>query len=108
MKYELLPENVVSIFGYPDLLEKSVVDEAVAELVADRRKLLADKRALMLEVKHLKERQPIPSGPPEEDGSTYQEKSEHPSDGEGLSGHEYSPSRNVKDWTRTSDGTCDS
>lgn len=106
MKYELLPEQVISIFGYPDLLEKSVVDEAIAELVADRRKLLADKRALMLEVKRLKERQPIPSNLPEEDGSTYQEKSERPSDGVGPSAPGCSP-RPSRDWTQTSDGTCD-
>lgn len=74
MKYELLPEQVVSIFGYPEpLLEESVVKAAVQELVDDRKKLLADKRALMLEVKQLKERLLTLEGLHEEDENTYQE-----------------------------------
>lgn len=71
MKYELLPEQVVSIFGYPEpLLEESVVKAAVQELVDDRKKLLADKRALMLEVKQLKERLRTLEGLHEEDENT--------------------------------------
>lgn len=81
MKYELLPEQVVSIFGYPEhLLEEPVVKAAVQELVDDRKKLLADKRALMLEVKQLKERLRILSSLPEEDASTCQESPEYSRD----------------------------
>lgn len=81
MKYELLPEQVVSIFGYPEpLLEESVVKAAVQELVDDRKKLLADKRALMLEVKQLKERLRILEGLHEEDVNTYQESPGHSRD----------------------------
>jgi regulator of replication initiation timing len=81
MKYELLPEQIVSIFGYPEpLLEESVVKAAVQELVDDRKKLLADKRALMLEVKQLKERLRTLEGLHEEDANTYQESPEHSRD----------------------------
>ena len=44
--------------------------EAIKELVNDRKKLLADKRSLMLEVKQLKERLSTPASPPVEDEST--------------------------------------
>ena len=81
MKYELLPEQVVSIFGYPEpLLEESVVKAAVQELVDDRKKLLADKRALMFEVKQLKERLRTLEGLHEEDANTYQESPGHSRD----------------------------
>lgn len=41
--------------------------EAIKELVNDRKKLLADKRALMLEVMQLKERLSTPASPTVED-----------------------------------------
>ena len=70
MKYEDLPNKVMNVYGYPvGLLEEPVVMEAVRELVSDRKKLLADKRALMLEVMQLKERLRTSSGLPEGDGS---------------------------------------
>lgn len=106
MKYELLHDKAICIYGYPEpLLEESVVNEAVMELVRDRKKLLADKKELMIEVKRLKERLPISASPPEEDVSTYQEKPERPSDGATPQERGYSPSQTVKDWTRTSAGS---
>ena len=70
MKYEDLPNRVMYVYDYPTgLIENPVVMEAVNELVSDRKKILADKRALMLEVMQLKERLRTSSGLPEEDGS---------------------------------------
>lgn len=71
MLYEELHSKVINFYGSPvALLEEPVVMDAVKELVNDRKKLLADKRALMLEVKQLKERLSTPSSPPVEDAST--------------------------------------
>lgn len=71
MLYEELHSKVINFYGYTvALLEEPVVMEAVKELVNDRKKLLADKRALMLEVKQLKERLSTSASPPGEDAST--------------------------------------
>ena len=72
MLYEELPNKVMNVYGYPTgLIEEPVVMDAVKELVNDRKKLLADKRALMLDVKQLKERLSTPASPPGEDASTF-------------------------------------
>ena len=55
--------------------------EAIKELVNDRKKLLADKRSLMLEVKQLKERLSTPASPPVEDESTSPSSPSSPRDG---------------------------
>ena len=55
--------------------------EAIKELVNDRKKLLADKRALMLEVRQLKERLSTPASPPVEDESTSPSSPSGPRDG---------------------------
>ena len=82
MLYEELPNKVMNVYGYPvALLEEPVVMDAVKELVNDRRKLLADKRALMLEVKQLKKRQRTSSNPPGEDASTSPSSPSGPRDG---------------------------
>lgn len=81
MKYELLHDQNVCIFGYPEpLIEEKVVMDAVQELVDDRKKLLADKRTLMLEVNQLKERLRTLEGLHEEDENTYQESPGHSRD----------------------------
>ena len=70
MLYEELNSKVINFYGYSvALLEEPVVMDAVKELVNDRKKLLADKRALMLEVKQLKERLSTPASTPGEDES---------------------------------------
>ena len=71
MLYEELHSKAINFYGYSvALIEEPVVMEAVRELVNDRKKLLADKRALMLEVRQLKERLSTPASPPVEDEST--------------------------------------
>jgi len=106
MKYELLHDKAICIYGYTEpLLEESVVMDAVMELVRDRKKLLADKRELMIEVKKLKERLPISLNPLEEDGSTYQATPERPSDEATPQERGYSPSPTSRDWTQTSVGS---
>lgn len=71
MLYEELHSKVINFYGYSvALLEEPVVMDAVKELVNDRKKLLADKRALMLEVNQLKERLSTPASHPVEDAST--------------------------------------
>lgn len=85
MKYEDLPNRVMNVYGYPvGLLEEPVVMEAVKELVSDRKKILADKRALMLEVMQLKERLRTSSGLPEEDGSKSASSPSGRHDGQGV------------------------
>lgn len=82
MLYEELNSKVINFYGYPvALLEEPVVMDAVKELVNDRKKLLADKRALMLEVKQLKERLSTPASPPVEDESTSPSSPSGPRDG---------------------------
>ncbi len=71
MLYEELHSKVINFYGYSvALLEEPVVMDAVRELVNDRKKILADKRELMIEVKQLKERLSTPASPPVEDEST--------------------------------------
>lgn len=83
MLYEELHSKVINFYGYTvALLEEPVVMEAVKELVNDRKKLLADKRALMLEVKQLKERLSTPASPPVEDASTSPSSPSGPRDGQ--------------------------
>ena len=82
MLYEELHSKVINFYGYPvALLEESVVMDAVRELVNDRKKLLADKRTLMLEVKQLKERLSTPASPPGADASTSPSSPSGPRDG---------------------------
>ncbi len=85
MLYEELHSKVINFYGYSvTLLEEPVVMDAVKELVNDRNKLLADKRALMLEVKQLKERLSTPASPPGEDESTSASSPSGPRDGLGA------------------------
>lgn len=82
MLYEELHSKVINFYGYSvALLEEPVVMDAVKELVNDRKKLLADKRALMLEVKQLKEHLSTPASPPVEDESTSPSSPSGPRDG---------------------------
>lgn len=91
MLYEDLPNKVMNVYGYPiGLLEEPVVMDAVKELVSDRKKLLADNRALMIEVMQLKERLRTSSGLPEEDGSKSASSPSGRRDGQGVPSQERS------------------
>ena len=82
MLYEELHSKAINFYGCSvALLEEPVVMDAIKELVNDRKKLLADKRALMLEVSQLKERLSTPASPPVEDANTSASSPSGPRDG---------------------------